>query len=98
MALGKKELTAAVVVGVVVIAAGVHFLIFQNKAQRYSQVRQEYQSAVDTLGNAEFVRDEEAFTQYQNSTVEYAAIMNEAVAQLNLEALSFDTPPAPGAV
>ncbi len=98
MALGKKELTAAVVVGVVVIAAGVHFLVFQNKAQRYSQVQQEYQSAVETLGNAEFVRDEEAFTQYQNSTVEYASVMNEAVARLNLEALDFDTPPTPGNV
>lgn len=99
MALGKKELTAIVVVGIAAAAAAVHFGIFAQKQQEYASTSQEYSAAVEQLNNAEFIRDEQAFADYQAKTIEYEAVATSASAQLNLKTLSFgDGKPAPGAV
>jgi hypothetical protein len=98
MALGKKELTAAVVIGIAAVAAAVHFLIFQQKAQTYAQTSQEYQAAVEQLANAEFIRDQQAFTEYKQRTTQYESLATSVVAQLNLQKLDIPTSPPVGAI
>lgn len=99
MALGKKELTAIVVVGIAAAAAAVHFGIFSQKQQEYATTSQDYTAAVEQLNNAEFIRDEQAFADYQAKTDQYEAVATSASAQLNLEPLTFGaTKPAPGAI
>lgn len=98
MALGKKELTVAVVVGIAGVAAAVHFFIFQQKAQTYAQTSQEYKAAVDQLANAEFIRDQQAFTSFNERTTQYENLATSVVAQLNLQKLDLPTSPPLGAI
>ena len=98
MTLGKKELMAAVVVGIAVLAAAVHFLIFQKKAKTYDSTSQEYKAAVEQLSNAEFIRDQQAFDQYKQKTTQYSSMVTSVVAELNLQKLDLPTSPPAGAV
>lgn len=98
MALGKKELMVAVVVGIAGVAAAVHFLIFQQKAQSYAQTNQEYTAAVEQLSNAEFIRDEAAFEAYKSETTRYETLATSVVAQLNLQKLDLGTTGSVGTI
>jgi len=104
MALGKKELMAAVVIGVVGAAAAVHFFIFQQKAETYARTSQEYKAAADQLANAEFIKhspefDHTAeFEQFKQETTRYQTLATSVVAELNLQKLHLDATMTTGAV
>lgn len=98
MTLGKKERMAAVIVGIVAVAAAIHFLVFQQKARNYDQTKQDYNAAVQTLSTAEFIRDQQAFEEYNRRTGEYSELVTTVVAELNLERPVAASATSPGAV
>ncbi len=98
MTFGKKERMVAVIVLIAGLAAAIHFLVFQKKAQTYEQTSQEYTAAVQELGNAEFITDEAAFAEYKNRTTQYTGLVTSVVEELNLEKLHLDESLTTGAV
>ncbi len=98
MTFGKTERMVAVVIGIVALAATIHFLIFQKKAETYNQTSQEYTAAVEQLSTAEFIRNQQAFEEYKQRTSQYSDLVTSVVDELNLVKLDLPTSPPVGAV
>lgn len=100
MTFGKIERTVAVVVVVAGLAAAIHFLVFQQKAQVYQAETTKYKAEVEELNSAELIGPEQEadYDNFLAQTTSYESLVTSVVQELNLTKTVADASLTTGAV